>query len=111
MNIFYCVLILCIFSFIYVVYVLFLSIYVVSQLKMEYFWCENEANARKDTDFKEKLMNELKRPYCEEEHKRLLQEFTVQKPIQRHKALRHGVTKTYEISELGKSFHDHNLGK
>lgn len=83
----------------------------VSQLKTEHFWCQNEANARKNTDFKEKLMNELKRPYCEEEHKRLLQEFRVRKPVRHHKDLRNGVSKTYEIGDLGKSFHDHNLGK
>ncbi|KAG5019488.1 hypothetical protein GYH30_015258 [Glycine max] len=71
---------------------------------VEHCWQEykyNEANA--STLFREKLMEELKAPYCEEEYKRLLHDITIQKPIQHHRDLRGGI-KIYEKPDLGKSF-------
>ncbi|CAK8567998.1 unnamed protein product [Lathyrus sativus] len=69
---------------------------------------DNEVRARKVAEFRERLMNELDRPYCEEECKRLLEEFNLRKPVQNHKILR-GVVKIYEGDHDGKSYHDHNL--
>ncbi|KAK7410920.1 hypothetical protein VNO78_02146 [Psophocarpus tetragonolobus] len=66
----------------------------------------NKTNA--STSFKEKLMEELRAPYCEEEYKRLLHDITVRKPVQHHKDLR-GRIKIYEEQYLGKSFLDHNV--
>ncbi|KAG4392770.1 hypothetical protein GLYMA_04G206551v4 [Glycine max] len=70
---------------------------------VEHCWQEiyNEANG--STLFREKLMEELKAPYCEEEYKRLLHDITVRKPVQHHRDLRGGI-KIYEKPDLGKSF-------
>ncbi|XP_027360970.1 uncharacterized protein LOC113869049 [Abrus precatorius] len=74
-------------------------------VKVEHCWEEyDEANGR--ILFKEKLMEELKVPYCEDEHKRLLHEITVRKPVQHHRDLR-GRIKIYEEDYSGFSFLDH----
>nr|XP_027190325.1 uncharacterized protein LOC101507098 isoform X2 [Cicer arietinum] len=57
-------------------------------------------------DFRGKLLNELNRPYCEEECQRLLRDFKVRKPVQNYKDLR-GRIKIYEEDYDGKSFYDH----
>ncbi|XP_020201957.1 uncharacterized protein LOC109787800 [Cajanus cajan] len=81
------------------------DIIVQSQI-VEHFWHEhNEDIAR--TLFKEKLMEELKVPYCEEEHQRLLNEITVRKRVQHHRDLR-GRIKIYEKDHLGMSFLDYS---
>ncbi|KAK7350776.1 hypothetical protein VNO77_09718 [Canavalia gladiata] len=76
-------------------------------LKVEYCGQEdNEANAKEL--FKEKLMEELKVPYCEDEHKKLLQDISVRKPVQHHKDLR-GRIKIYDEDYPGFSFLDHHV--
>ena len=89
------------------------AICVASQLNQEY-WRElhKEANARRltDTEYRKKLMQELKMPYCQEEYERLLKDITLRKPVQHHKELRSG-TKMYEEGYLGKSLLDHHVGK
>jgi len=79
-------------------------------MKVEHCWQEiyNEANG--STLFREKLMEELKAPYCEEEYKRLLHDITVRKPVQHHRDLRGGI-KIYEKPDLGKSFLGYHVGK
>lgn len=57
---------------------------VVSLLKVEVEHCCQEDNDERRL-FKENLMEELKEPYCKEEHKRLLHDITVQKQVQRHR--------------------------
>ncbi|RDY00723.1 hypothetical protein CR513_16061, partial [Mucuna pruriens] len=75
--------------------------------QVEHCWQEyGEANAR--TLFRDKLIEELKVPYCEEEHERLLQDITVRKPVQHHKDLR-GRIKIYEEDYLGLSFLDYHV--
>ncbi|XP_045824170.1 general transcriptional corepressor trfA-like [Trifolium pratense] len=69
---------------------------------------DNEVNPRKMTEFREKLMNELNRPYSKEEHEKLLRDIKVQKPVQNYKDLR-GRIKIYEEDRAGKSFLEHNL--
>lgn len=98
------------FLLIYVQYCSFLCCFP-SLMKVEHCWQEykyNEANA--STLFREKLMEELKAPYCEEEYKRLLHDITIQKPIQHHRDLRGGI-KIYEKPDLGKSFLGYHVGK
>ncbi|CAL0319760.1 unnamed protein product [Lupinus luteus] len=82
----------------------------VSVLNVEIF-CHNdddEANARKSTEYREKLMEELKKPYCSEEYERLLNDITVRKPAQGHKVLR-GCTKIYKEDYDAKSYLDHHI--
>ncbi|GAU19527.1 hypothetical protein TSUD_303420 [Trifolium subterraneum] len=69
---------------------------------------DNEVNPRKMTEFREKLMNELNRPYSKEEHENLLRDIKVQKPVQNYKDLR-GRIKIYEEDRAGKSYLEHNL--
>ncbi|CAI8598947.1 unnamed protein product [Vicia faba] len=69
---------------------------------------DHEVRSRKGAEFRERLMNEVNRPYCEEECNRLLQEFNLRKRVQKQKILR-GVEKIYEGDHDGKSYHDHNL--
>lgn len=61
-------------------------------------------------EFRQKLMKELNRPYCEEEYKKLLRDINARTPVQQHKDLRRGI-KFYKGDHDGKSFLDHNLGK
>ena len=54
-------------------------------------------------------MEHLKKPYCEEEYERLLEEISNRKRVQHHKDLR-GRIKIYEEDRPGKSFLDHHAG-
>ncbi|KAK7282223.1 hypothetical protein RIF29_10843 [Crotalaria pallida] len=69
---------------------------------------DDEANAAKPTEFREKLMEELKKPYCQAEYDRLLKNITVRKPAQGQKVLRRG-TKVYEEDHNAKSYLDHHI--
>jgi len=82
---------------------------VTSLLKVEHCWQEYD-KGKATTSFKEKLMEELKAPFCEEEYKRLLHNITVRKPVQHHRDLR-GRIKIYDENYLGKSYLDFNCGK
>ncbi|CAJ1974782.1 unnamed protein product [Sphenostylis stenocarpa] len=74
---------------------------------VEHCWHKyHEGNAT--TPFKEKLMEELRAPFCEEEYKRLLHDITVRKPVQHHRDLR-GRIKIYDKHYLGKSYLDFNF--
>lgn len=78
-------------------------------LKVEHCWQEYH-KGKTTTVFEEKLMEELKAPFCEEEYKRLLHIITVRKPVQRHRDLRGGII-IYDEPRLGKSYLDCNVGK
>ncbi|KAL2347155.1 hypothetical protein Fmac_001155 [Flemingia macrophylla] len=73
---------------------------------VEHSWQQNNKDIAR-TLFKEKLMEELKMPYCEEEHQRLLNDITVRKRVQHHRDLR-GRIKIYEKNHLGMSFLDYS---
>ncbi|KAK7353730.1 hypothetical protein VNO80_19181 [Phaseolus coccineus] len=73
---------------------------------VEHYWQEYD-KGKATTPFKEKLMEELKAPFCEEEYKRLLHNITVRKPVQHHRDLR-GRIKIYDENYLGKSYLDFN---
>ncbi|OIV97032.1 hypothetical protein TanjilG_19579 [Lupinus angustifolius] len=65
----------------------------------------DEANARKCTKYREKLMEELKKPYCQEEYERLFKDITVRKQAQGQRVLR-GRTTTYDEGHVSKSYLD-----
>ncbi|CAL0319762.1 unnamed protein product [Lupinus luteus] len=71
------------------------------------FLCEDndEANARKCTKYREKLMEELKKPYCQEEYERLFKDIAVRKQAQGQRVLR-GRTTTYDDDHVSKSYLD-----
>lgn len=69
---------------------------------------DNEFNPRKVAEFREKLMKEINRPYCEEEHRKLSREINARTPVQKYRDLR-GSSKTYKGDHDGKSFLDHHL--
>ncbi|KAK2445121.1 hypothetical protein QL285_016090 [Trifolium repens] len=69
---------------------------------------DDNVNPRKMTEFRDKLMNELNRPYSKEEHEKLLRDIKVQKRVQNFKDLR-GRIKIYEEDRAGKSYLEHNL--
>ncbi|BAT79165.1 hypothetical protein VIGAN_02199100 [Vigna angularis var. angularis] len=74
---------------------------------VEHCWQEYH-KGKATTFFEEKLMAELKAPFCEEEYKRLLHIITVRKPVQRHRDLRGGII-IYDEPRLGKSYLDCNV--
>ncbi|XP_014492272.2 uncharacterized protein LOC106754724 [Vigna radiata var. radiata] len=74
---------------------------------VEHCWQEYH-KGKTTTVFEEKLMEELKAPFCEEEYKRLLHIITVRKPVQRHRDLRGGII-IYDEPRLGKSYLDCNV--
>ncbi|XP_058781322.1 uncharacterized protein LOC131655480 [Vicia villosa] len=80
----------------------------IDMMHVDHDQTDNEGSARKVPEFRERLESELNRPYCEEECKKLLQDFNLRKRVQKHKILR-GVEKIYEGDHDGKSYHDHNL--
>lgn len=69
---------------------------------------DHEVNPRKVTEFREKLMKEINRPYCEEEHKKLSRVINARTPVQKYRDLR-GSSKAYKGDHDGKSFLDHHL--
>ncbi|KAE9608644.1 hypothetical protein Lalb_Chr08g0237871 [Lupinus albus] len=71
------------------------------------FLCEDndEANARKRTKYREKLIEELKKPYCQEEYERLFKDITVRKLAQGQRVLRRH-TKSYNEDHVSKSYLD-----
>ena len=80
------------------------------QLDVEKWWHENKVSSQERSEFREKLMEILKRPFCEKEYENLLEEISNRKPVQRHKDLR-GRIKIYKEKRPGKSFLDHHVGK
>ena len=80
-----------------------------SQLDVEQWWDTNKVNTSKHREYAEKLMEHLKKPYCEEEYGRLLEEISNRKRVQHHKDLRCRI-KIYEEDRPGKSFLDHHTG-
>ncbi|CAL0305249.1 unnamed protein product [Lupinus luteus] len=87
--------------------VIMFAICVTSQLNVEIF-CDDDddgENARKRTNYRGKLMEELKKPYCQEEYEKLLKEITVRKPAQGQKVLRRR-TKIYKEGFVAKSYLD-----
>ncbi|XP_058781321.1 uncharacterized protein LOC131655478 [Vicia villosa] len=70
---------------------------------------DHDQTVRKVAEFRERLMNEVNRPYCEEECKSLLQHFNLRKPVQSYRSLRlRGVEKIHERNHA-KSYHDDYL--
>ncbi|KAK7282220.1 hypothetical protein RIF29_10840 [Crotalaria pallida] len=69
---------------------------------------DDEANAKKPTEFRKYLIEELKKPYCQEEYKRLFKEITKRKPTQGQKVLR-GRTKIYDKKHIAKSYLHHHV--
>ncbi|KAK7282222.1 hypothetical protein RIF29_10842 [Crotalaria pallida] len=69
---------------------------------------DDEANAKKPTEFRKNLIEELKKPYCQEEYKRLFKEITKRKPTQGQKVLR-GRTKIYDKKHIAKSYLHHHV--
>ncbi|KAK7282225.1 hypothetical protein RIF29_10845 [Crotalaria pallida] len=68
----------------------------------------DEANSMKDTEYKEKLMKELNKPYCQEEYERLLKDIYVRKPAQGEKVLR-GRNISYKKDYVSPSYLDHHI--
>ncbi|XP_019414764.1 PREDICTED: uncharacterized protein LOC109326524 isoform X2 [Lupinus angustifolius] len=76
-------------------------------LNVEIFCDEDDdgENVRKRTEYRQKLMEELKKPYFQEEYEKLLEEITVRKPAQGQKVLRRR-TKIYKEGFAAKSYFD-----
>ncbi|KAK7282226.1 hypothetical protein RIF29_10846 [Crotalaria pallida] len=68
----------------------------------------DEANSMKDTEYKEKLMQELNKPYCQEEYDRLLKDIYDRKPAQGEKVLR-GRNISYKKDYASQSYLDHHI--
>ncbi|KAL3845487.1 hypothetical protein ACJIZ3_002890 [Penstemon smallii] len=58
------------------------------------------------TEFRQRLINILRKPYGREEYKRLLEDFETRKPELRHKDLRGGREISCPTGQEGKSYHD-----
>ncbi|KAA8538394.1 hypothetical protein F0562_028060 [Nyssa sinensis] len=64
-------------------------------------------NKSNHSQFRENVMNFLRRPYNHKEYEDLLKEINDQKPIERRRELRGGI-KSYSANECGKSYLDHH---
>lgn len=62
------------------------------------------------SQFRENLMNILKRPYDQDEFDDLLQEVNVQKKMEVDRDLRDGRTRTVSADKFSKSYLDHHSG-
>ncbi|QHO08361.1 uncharacterized protein DS421_14g471890 [Arachis hypogaea] len=82
----------------------------VPSLNLEHYWHDDKANAMKYTKYREKLMQELEKPYCEEEYKRLFKYMKHKKLVEYHKEHRSG-PRTCKRNYLGKSLLNHHVGK
>ncbi|XP_057754066.1 uncharacterized protein LOC130973519 [Arachis stenosperma] len=80
----------------------------VPSLNLEHYWHDDKANAMKYTKYREKLMQELEKPYCEEEYKRLFKYMKHKKLVEYHKEHRSGPT-TCKRNYLGKSLLNHHV--
>ncbi|KAF7834105.1 uncharacterized protein G2W53_008964 [Senna tora] len=76
-------------------------------MNVDHLWHKRKVNARKHTEFREKLMEALKKPYCEKEYMELLQQSEQRKPVQNNRNLR-GRIIVYEENRAGKSLLDHH---
>ncbi|MED6135071.1 hypothetical protein PIB30_042804 [Stylosanthes scabra] len=77
-------------------------------LNLEHFWHDDKANANKYTNYREKLMQELLKPYSKEEYTRLLTYVKGKKPVEYHRECRNG-PKTCKRSYLGKCLLNHHV--
>ncbi|MED6170059.1 hypothetical protein PIB30_027101 [Stylosanthes scabra] len=77
-------------------------------LNLEHFWHDDKANANKYTNYREKLMQELLKPYSEEEYKRLSKYVRGRKPVEYHREYRNS-SKTCKRSYLGKCLLNHHV--
>ncbi|XP_054794037.1 uncharacterized protein LOC129299582 isoform X2 [Prosopis cineraria] len=64
-------------------------------VNVDQWWHKHKARARKHTEFRDKLMDDLKRPYSEEEYWMLLKQLSEKKPVQSQRVLR-SCTKSYD---------------
>ncbi|RYQ86126.1 hypothetical protein Ahy_B10g105809 [Arachis hypogaea] len=80
----------------------------VPSLNLEHYWHDDKANAMKYTKYREKLMQELEKPYCEEEYKRLFKYMKHRKLVEYHKEHRSG-PRTCKRNYLGKSLLNHHV--
>lgn len=60
-------------------------------------------------NFREELMDILRRPYDKKEYKKLSKDVKFRKPIERHVELR-SATKRYSTDTMGKSYLDYFVG-
>ncbi|XP_020972476.1 uncharacterized protein LOC110269156 [Arachis ipaensis] len=81
----------------------------VPSLNLEHYWHDDKANATKYTKYREKLMQELEKPYCEEEYKKLFKYMKHRKLVEYHKEHRSG-PRTCKRNYLGKSLLNHHVG-
>ncbi|XP_057729914.1 uncharacterized protein LOC130945207 [Arachis stenosperma] len=80
----------------------------VPSLNLEHYWHDDKANATKYTKYREKLMQELEKPYCEEEYKKLFKYMKHRKLVEYHKEHRSG-PRTCKRNYLGKSLLNHHV--
>ncbi|KAI9079689.1 hypothetical protein K1719_038310 [Acacia pycnantha] len=64
-------------------------------VNVDHCWHKTKARARKNTAFRDKLMDDLKRPFSEEEYRMLLKQLGGKKPVQSQRVLR-SCTKRYD---------------
>lgn len=74
-------------------------------------WWHKKARQRRNTTFRDKLMDELKKPFSEEEYRMLLKQLAAKKPVQCQRVLR-SCTKRYDDeTRPPMSMLDHHEGK
>ncbi|KAG4958448.1 hypothetical protein glysoja_028053 [Glycine soja] len=86
----------------------------VSSRTFDSSWFETEKNPKgnwqlsacDNSQFRRRLMNDLQRPYDQEEYDRLLCEVRQKKQKERHRETRHGVVKSYPTRGFHKSYLD-----
>ncbi|ONI34581.1 hypothetical protein PRUPE_1G488800 [Prunus persica] len=72
-------------------------------------WCVETCDTS-HAQFRKGLMKDLKRPYDQEEYKRLLKELTLRRPINHDRNLRNGRTKSYPVAgKLGASYREQHI--
>ncbi|CAI9098705.1 OLC1v1035396C1 [Oldenlandia corymbosa var. corymbosa] len=71
---------------------------------------EVNVSGRIDSQFREKLMEILRKPFDKMEHRRLSRDIKATKPIRRNLDLRYGREKSYSTDRNGKSYLDHYPG-
>lgn len=62
------------------------------------------------SQFRDKLMASLRKPFDQSEYEELLYEICERKPSERHRDLR-GRIKSYSLETCSKSYLDHHIGK
>lgn len=70
----------------------------------------SDTKCRDKTEFRHKVVTDLKRPFDEEEYKTLWRQIKQKKTKERHLELRCGRERPFGTQEMGKSYLDHYPG-